>query len=364
MQEGLFKNIIDAIRDWAKGLFLTDAPSDSKQYARKDGAWAEVQGGSGSSDLIVTDGDEGDFELSDPDGNVLLRLQDGHIRTKNFDSSALGTSSRIYDIILFMGQSNMAGRGAQSAAFPQVAPDIIDGAGYEFRAISDPTKLHKIVEPFGVSENKSGGINDGGKTGSMVTSFVNAYYETSGHPVIAISASEGGTGSSLWVSGSSRLNDAIQRLSDCKEFLSSKNISYKHIYMAWCQGETDGDNSVSADTYSSNFESMLDAMKLEGVEACFLVRIGECNGIKDYSNIINAQTLIAKSRNDVCMVSTALVSFKSLGLMKDSFHYYQQGYNLIGSYSGYNAGRYAISGGEPIMYDPKDNTIYYTNNSY
>ena len=40
------------------------------------------------------------------------------------------------DLFLFMGQSNMAGRGIVSEKWAQPAPQIMEGAGYEYRAIS------------------------------------------------------------------------------------------------------------------------------------------------------------------------------------------------------------------------------------
>ena len=71
-----------------------------------------------------------------------------------------------YDLFLFAGQSNMAGRGIACTQFPEGAPDLISGAGAEFRAISDPTRLYPIEEPFGALENNPTGIFEPGmKTG-------------------------------------------------------------------------------------------------------------------------------------------------------------------------------------------------------
>ncbi|MEI3208767.1 MAG: hypothetical protein V8S84_13470 [Lachnospiraceae bacterium] len=94
-----------------------------------------------------------------------------------------------YDLFLFAGQSNMAGRGIACTQFPEGAPDLISGAGAEFRAISDPTRLYPIAEPFGALENNPTGIFEPGmKTGSLVTSFVNTYFQkyrrSSSWPVI------------------------------------------------------------------------------------------------------------------------------------------------------------------------------------
>ena len=49
----------------------------------------------------------------------------------------------VVDLIMFMGQSNMAGRGVAAQA-----PKVPEGHGYEFRAVSDPTKLYPITEPL------------------------------------------------------------------------------------------------------------------------------------------------------------------------------------------------------------------------
>ena len=86
------------------------------------------------------------------------------------------TITNTYDFFLFASQSNMAGRGISCPQFPEAAPALISGAGVEFRAISDPSALFSVCEPFGSAENTPDGIHEPGmKTGSLVTSFVNAY---------------------------------------------------------------------------------------------------------------------------------------------------------------------------------------------
>lgn len=47
------------------------------------------------------------------------------------------------DVILFAGQSNMSGVGDAS-----LAPAVPEGVGYEFRAITDPTRLYPLAEPL------------------------------------------------------------------------------------------------------------------------------------------------------------------------------------------------------------------------
>lgn len=91
---------------------------------------------------------------------------------------------------------------------------------------------------------------------------------------------------------------------------------------------------------------MLEEMKKAGVEHCFLIRIGHYNGTgrQDYSEIMAAQGVIADTREDVTMVSTAFAGMKERGLMKDEFHYYQQAYNEVGSEAGTKTARFVCQG--------------------
>ena len=74
-----------------------------------------------------------------------------------------------FDLFLFMGQSNMAGRGISNNNWPEKPPALISGAGFEFRAISDPSKLYPIEEPFGVNENNPKGIFEPNKKKDIKT---------------------------------------------------------------------------------------------------------------------------------------------------------------------------------------------------
>lgn len=280
--------------------------------------------------------------------------------------NALEANNKIIDVIIFMGQSNMAGRGITSETWPENAMAVDSGAGYEFRAISDPLMLHSIdeaVRAFGYAENASGKINDGTrKTGGPVPAFINAYYVATGVPVVGVSASEGGTTISQWQPGGARLTDAIDRLNGAVTFCTAKGYVIRHKYMVWCQGESDGDNETTASEYATNFESMLSAMLNAGIEKCFLIRIGNYNSPNSllYKAIMDKQTEIAQNNMNVVMVSTDLAGFRDRGLMKDQFHYYQKAYNEFGTYAGTNAGFYAKLGKEPTMYDPASADLYYT----
>ena len=245
------------------------------------------------------------------------------------------------DLFMFMGQSNMAGRGIVTREHSQGAPALIQGAGYEYRAVSAPGRLHPIEEPFGRLENRRGGIDDGDmKTGSMVTAFVNAYYEKTGIPVVGVSASKGGSRIDQWQPEEDFLNDAIARMKAAAAFLDNSHYWIRHRFMLWCQGESDGDIGKSGEQYCREFERMLDAMQKAGIEKCFLIRIGQYNGSgeQDYGEIRAAQESIARTSEHVVLVSGLFVGMRERGLMKDEFHYYQEAYNLVGQEAGENAG--------------------------
>ena len=104
------------------------------------------------------------------------------------------------DLLFFMGQSNMAGRGDAA-----LAPAVTPGMGYEYRAVTDPDALHPLAEPFGVNENDPAGVNEPGmKTGSMVSSFVNACTARTGVPVVGVSCAKGGSAIAEWLPGTPR----------------------------------------------------------------------------------------------------------------------------------------------------------------
>lgn len=278
------------------------------------------------------------------------------------------------DLLLFAGQSNMAGRGVTSVTYPETAPEVIPNAGYEFKAITDPTKLYPLTEPFGVAENNENGIDDGNKkTGSMVSAFVNAYYTYNGNvPAVCVSASEGGTSSRSWLPNAEDglFADMQARFASARQFLVDGGYSIRKQYCVWCQGESDGDDIAAGretlDQYESNINAIIDGLLTFGLDKIMLVRIGNCNKSGNYSrytNIIEYQTELAQDNENFVMVSCDFAGMQADGLMKDNFHYYQKGYNITGNHAGINAAIYATSGKEPTMYDTEYNNLYYSHNN-
>lgn len=243
-------------------------------------------------------------------------------------------------LITFMGQSNMAGRGNA-----EEAPAVKNGMGYEFRAITAPDSLFPMTEPFGKDENDINGVYEPGmKTGSMVSAFVNAYVGITKVPVVGVSCSKGGSAISEWLPGTAYYRDAVRRMNRCEFFLHKHKIQVVHRLMVWCQGCTDGDLHTDPMVYQHQTSDMLHSfMKACGIETCFLIQIGNHRDDPNlYLPIQKAQYNLAEQEPNVILVSRQFATFAARGLMKDEFHYCQEGYNLVGTESGKKAGYYVI----------------------
>lgn len=250
------------------------------------------------------------------------------------------------DLFLFAGQSNLAGRGVSTPRWPQTPPPILPGAGWDYRAISSPSSLSPLEEPFGRLENRPGGIDDGSlKTGSLVVPFVNAYYTVTGTPVVGVSASKGGSSILQWQPGTPFWRDLAQRWQDAQAYLDQAGIPVRHRFVLWCQGETDGDHGMTGAEYQRQFGLFWAALRELGLETCFLIQIGRYNGAKgyDYTPIRAAQEALAHQLPGVCLVSREFETMQARGLMKDDFHYVQAAYNEVGTLAGARAGSYVNS---------------------
>lgn len=246
-------------------------------------------------------------------------------------------NKQLVDLLLFMGQSNMAGRGDAS-----LAPPVSLNAGYEYRAVSQPDCLVPLTEPFGVSENNPQGVWEPGmKTGSMVSAFVNACYEKTQVPVVGISCSKGGSSIREWIPGTDYYRDGCHRYRQGIQFLQSAGILLRSQSMVWCQGCTDADRGMAKTEYKEKTKVLLEGFIDMGIEQVFLIQIGNHRDDADrYVYIQEAQKELADEMERVILVSERFKEFAKAGLMKDSFHYCQEGYNLVGTEAGEKTGTY------------------------
>ena len=241
-----------------------------------------------------------------------------------------------YDIYLFLGQSNMAGRGIVSERFKESYPEVPAGAGFEYRAVTDPGTLHHLTEPFGIEENNPDGINDRwgevrAKSGGLVSSFANTYYQLTGIPVIGLSASKGGSRIAEWLPGTPYFKDMMNRIDSLLGFVKKEGLIIRHMNVLFCQGESDGD--AGTDNWTESFHILESELLSKGFEKIFMIPIGKMNiegKYNKYDSIREEQYELIRTDDKVVLASSLLEGMLERGLMKDEFHYFQKAYNEVG----------------------------------
>ncbi len=261
----------------------------------------------------------------------------------------------VVDIIMFMGQSNMSGCGGDASQAPTVKP----GAGYDFRAISDPTRLYSIVEPFGINENQVGGIVDypGGKKGSLVSAFANTYYQETGVPMIAVSASAGATATEYWTR-QAIVYDFVERHQRAKIWLEGNDYYVRNQYVVWLQGESDADKGITAAQYTENMDNIIRPLFINGIQKVFIIRPGRTIDKANYfDDVIKAQTEMCRTSGYYALASTMMSGFGTT-YMVDQWHYNQTALNMLGEDAAKNVAYYANNRKESCMYDYKYQNTY------
>ena len=304
-----------AYSDGGDGMFITP------QFRIVDDVWY-VSYDNGNSWRVIEPTDEDENELFQnvtyDQRYVYITLADG-----NQFKIPYKTDSKVVDLFIFMGQSNMSGRGVAADA-----PEVPEGWGYEYKAISDPGKLLHMAEPFGLNEdNASSGVDDSNgengnkRKGSSVSALTIAYHQHTGVPVVGVSCSKGGTSTTFWKVGGKPLNDAIARQLEAENWLKENGYTIRNNYMFWLQGESD--NSMAPDVYKSNLISIVREMiEKTGVTNCMMLRVGQQNTATatKKNNIIEAQTELCQTYTEFVMASTLIAGFPDSGLMKDTWY--------------------------------------------
>lgn len=118
---------------------------------------------------------------------------------------------------------------------------------------------------------------------------------------------------------------------------------------------------MPGEEYTAKVTSMMDAMIAAGLEKCYLVRIGNHRDDPElYQEIMAAQTALCQTYPHAVLVSTKFAAMAAEGLMKDPFHYLQQGYNIIGTDAAINTAFHIATGKEPYMYDSQSGSLYFS----
>lgn len=261
----------------------------------------------------------------------------------------------VVDLFMFMGQSNMSGVGGN----PDNAPKVPEGTAYEFKSISDPTRLYPIEEPFGKNESFIGGICDfpGSKRGSLVSSFALKYYEETGVPIVAVSASEGATTTERWLYDSYQA-DLLTRYLRTIEWLEGNGYKIRKRFAIWLQGESDAANHVTAEEYATNMDNIIRNLFINGLNKVFIITPGRTLTLKNYfDTIINCQIDICK-KSGYYGLATTVLSGTSSEYMVDEWHYNQYVLDMVGEQAAISVAYYVNNQKEMCLYDYKNKTTY------
>lgn len=264
----------------------------------------------------------------------------------------------VIDLIFFMGQSNMSGAGGDK----ELAPPVTEGHGYEFRAISDPTRLYNIEEPFGKNESFIGGICDipGAKKGSIVSCFANEYYALTGVPIVGVSASQGATTTEIWQSAGFQI-DMQQRYDITVNWLNDNGYYIRNRYVVWFQGESDAANHVQPEIYNTNMDSIIRPLFIKGLNKVFIITPGRTLSIKNYFDDIINQQLDMCRESGYYALGTNILSDVSAEYMVDEWHYNQLVLNIIGIETAKSVACYTLNRKERIDYDYENDRVYIPN---
>ena len=293
-----------------------------------------------SEEFVLLEDDE---EEEGPDDNGMIVTHDG---------------KPVIDLIFFMGQSNMSGAGGDK----ELAPPVTEGHGYEFRAISDPTRLYNIEEPFGKNESFIGGICDipGAKKGSIVSCFANEYYALTGVPIVGVSASQGATTTEIWQSAGFQI-DMQQRYDITVNWLNDNGYYIRNRYVVWFQGESDAANHVQPEIYNTNMDNIIRPLFIKGLNKVFIITPGRTLSIKNYFDDIINQQLDMCRESGYYALGTNILSDVSAEYMVDEWHYNQLVLNIIGIETANSVACYTLNRKERIDYDYENDRVYIPN---
>lgn len=328
-------------------IITVEEPKQQTEEQQTEEPQEEIEPTISYSAVPTTDMDESESvsvnivsENSVSTNEVIVKTEDG---------------KKVIDLVMFMGQSNMSGCGGDASYAPKVATDH----GYEFRAISDPTRLYPITEPFGVNENNINGIMDlpGAKKGSMVSAFANTYYKETGVPIVAVSASSGGTDTDYWMKPTV-VSDFQERQKRAQVWLESNDYFIRKQYVVWLQGESDAADGITAEKYNENMDNIIRPLFIGGLQKVFIVTPGRTISRNQYFNdIINAQLEMCK-KSGYYALGTTVLNGVSTEYMVDEWHYNQSVLNLVGSETAKSAAYYTNNRKELCIYDYKNNTTF------
>ncbi|MBQ8683685.1 MAG: hypothetical protein IJ518_04120 [Clostridia bacterium] len=252
------------------------------------------------------------------------------------------TSHNVIDILIFAGQSNMAG-ATESIPYPN---DPVKGA-VEFRYLTN--MLQPLTHPVG--EVLGGDLLTGVNKGSPVPYTCDAYIKASGRQAVAIHVAQGATKIAEWLKGTDRYTLAVDKIKAGIK-LAKQHGKIGHIYCVWLQGESDAIDRTSKETYMQRLTQFKNDLKKDvGLEKFGIIEVGYFAYTVDWltdrtkedakqcdETIMQAQEELPKVDSDFVMLTQICKTKLSLDNAYENpladGHYTNKGVAIIGEEAG------------------------------
>ena len=228
------------------------------------------------------------------------------------------------------GQSNAAGRGNIPLS-PIPAP----GTAFEYSEVLQSCQA--LADPTGTYYN---GL-DGANTGSAWPAFAQTYHNITLDTVFIVTAARGNTsiiveadrGPGSWGLGDTLFERAVE-----KTDLAIANSGLPLSGILWCQGETDAISIMNHDIDRYQYRAGLITLiaRFRALYGCnlpfYIIGVGsDPAGTYGFRQVREEQEWVAKHDPYTYVVYRETQYFHQLGLMRDAYHYNQDGLNNVGS---------------------------------
>ena len=283
-----------------------------------------IEEGAQVNDVIIADVGGADLDFSDDKGNTVMRVANGHIKTKNFDSSEIHTNppqamsislSGIYNrdnpfgvdpnivykdaakrtlpnnvipLIVIAGQSNADGRAPYNTASNWESTKWLADANYSVENYNMQKASAKTFETYNVLTNNGAGSNSGSDGSgdnkfSFDPFFAKKFIEVFNTPLYAVRETLGGIGIEDYVVRAGKKNTwqpkigyienkysvtdvnylilrLLEKINDIKEWCNNNNKILFPIAILWHQGEHDADASLIT-SFKENTSEVISFMR-------------------------------------------------------------------------------------------------------
>lgn len=254
-----------------------------------------------------------------------------------------------YDVILFMGQSNMQG---QTDRFTDDnAP--IEGA-LEYRYFNDA--LIELKTPVG--ENVKYDMTEGFYAGddiprwqkahvlgaaceggtNLVPKFCDEYVMGTGRKVVAVHVAKGATTVAEWLPGSTGYGALTAKVDKAFIKIKSEKMILGSVYAVWLQGESDALAATTKAQYKERLTTLKNALKERyGVKYFGIIKVGEFALNDCDQTIFDAQEEMCVQDKDFVMltrVTHEIMRTPEYMNPEARGHYSVKGITLIGEKAG------------------------------